>query len=130
MNCNQVNIKSHSESGLGKLTLLIFGTLTFIAAYCLYHIIPFYYYYYELQNQMLSLSRVASTHTDAEIRTKLMYHIKKMEIPVSGDQIRISREGQNIKMRVSYEEVFYVPFRGEYYDIHTFPFEVYVDEQF
>jgi len=119
-----------SQAGLGKLTILIFGSIAAVVIYCAYHIMPFYYYYYELQNQMLSLTRVASTHTDGEIRDKLMYHIRKMELPIGPDELRISREGQRIRMSVKYQEVFYVTFRGEEYDIHTFPFEVYVDEEF
>lgn len=112
----------NSDSGIGNLTLLVFGSLVAVALYSAYHIIPFYYYYYELVNQMEAAVRVASVETDTELRKKLTYHIKKMELPVEPEELRIERGGDSIRISLRYSETFFVPWRGSYIDIYTFPF--------
>lgn len=123
--------RGHSaENGLSKWTVLFFGALTAAIVTAAYQIIPFYYYYYELLNQMSALARVASAHTDQEIRTKLNYHIKRMEIPLAIDEIEIARGVDRIQISAEYKEVFYLTFRDKEYDIHTFHFRAYVDEKY
>ena len=120
----------HNEAGVGKITIAIFGLLTAAVVYSAYNIFPFFYDYYELRNQMESLARVASTQTDQELRRKLFYHIKKMELPLDPEDVRISRNDGKIQMQAQYDEVFSVPFQDKYYEIHVFHFDAYIDEAY
>ena len=118
------------EKGIGKLTFSVFAAIIAALLYSAYHILPFYYYYFELVNQMEQVIKVASTETDQEIRKKLLYHIKKMQIPVSPDELRIMRDGKRMSIGLKYEEIFYIPFRGKDYDIHTFKFDAHAEGEF
>ena len=116
-----------SELGIGKVTFLVFSLIIGAVIYCAYHILPFYYYYYELMNQMESVIRVAATESDMEIRKKLYYHIRKMELPVGDDEelnrkLRIDREQGLMRISLAYEEVFYVYWNGKDHVIYRFPF--------
>ena len=95
-----------SQRGLGRLTLLVFGAIGAVVLFCAYQIIPFYYYYYELLNQMESVIRVAGVEDDKSIRTKLAYHLKKMQIPAEIDDLKISREGNLLRLSLKYQEYF------------------------
>lgn len=111
------------ESGVGKLTLLFFGSVLAVLLYSAYKIFPFFYYYLELQNQMEAAIRVAQTHTDDELRQKLLYHIKKMEIPMGApENLLIERSADIMRVALAYEEVFYINWREKDYVIYTFPF--------
>ncbi|MCO6429550.1 MAG: hypothetical protein J5J00_01725 [Deltaproteobacteria bacterium] len=110
------------QRGIGKLTFLVFGTITFVALYCAYHILPFYYYYYELVNQFESHARVAQTFTDKELRYKLWNLIKYMNIPCNPEDLKIERNNGFINISLSYKEIFYLTYQGQDYDIHTFDF--------
>lgn len=118
------------ERGVGNLTILVFGTVVAALLYAGYQILPFYYYYYELQNQMDALARVAGEETDKSIREKLTYHIKKMELPVDpSEDLVVERVDGKIHMLLEYEEVFYIPFQGKDYTIHVFPFRAEVERE-
>ena len=114
--------KHHSQRGIGRITLIFFGTLTTVAVFCGYQILPFYYYHYELLNQLESLTRVAGVETDQSIRKKLDYHLKKMQIPADISDVRINREGNTIHISLMYKEIFYIKYRGKVYDLYVFPF--------
>ena len=59
-----------------------------------------------------------------------MYHIKKMQIPVKPDVLKVVRDGNHMAISLKYEEIFYVPFRGKDYDIHTFKFHARAEGDF
>jgi hypothetical protein len=118
------------DSGIGKLTLIIFGTLTASIIYSGYCIIPFYYSYYEICNQFEAAIKVASTETDEEIRKKLLYHIKQQQIPVAPEELSIIRSGTRMRIRLPYKEIFYIKFKNKYYDIYTFNFDADVERDF
>ncbi len=122
--------RAREERGIGRLTLIVFGTIGAIAAFCAYQIVPFYYYYFELLNQMEAVIRVAGIEDDRKIRGKLDYHIKKMQIPAEIDQLKIVREGNHMKLSLKYEEVFYITYRGKTYDLYVFPFLAQVEGNF
>jgi hypothetical protein len=119
-----------AERGLGKLTLLVFGTIIGVVLYSAYNIIPFYYYYYELMNQMRSVIRVASTEDDATIRERLWYHIRKMGLPAQPEDLIIERYHETMRIALDYEEVFYVSWGDKDYTIYQFPFHAEVEESF
>ena len=118
------------ESGIGKLTLLVFGCFTAVCLYTAYHVLPFYYYYYELVNQMEAVIQVASLETDQEIRRKLEYHIRRMELPVDPRELRIERRGNTMRISLRYSETFFVPWRGRDIEVYTFPFHAQAEGRF
>lgn len=111
------------QKGAGRLTTIVFGAITFVLLYCAYHILPFYYYYYELQNQFEAHAKAADVYTNTELRNKLMYHIKKTGVPIrSPEDLRIDRTGNGVTISLAYSELFYVGFGDKYYDIYRFHF--------
>jgi len=112
------------RQGAAKITLMVFGTILAVAIFCAYHILPFYYYYFELQEHFHSLVRVASVHTDQELRVKIRDYLRRMDIPAVVDDVKIERAAGRILIELRYEEVFFVTFRGEEHDLHTFKFHV------
>ena len=131
---NRVNSRKH-QAGLGKLTLLVFGALTGAALYTAYEVLPFYYYFYELENQMEAAIRVASTETDDELRKKLTYHIRKMDLPVGTDEdlrdaLKIERDDNIMRISLPYEEVFSIPLGSKTYILRRFKFNAYMEGQF
>jgi len=118
-----VDVKLKSASGgAAKITIFIFGALLAVVIFCAYHILPFYYYYFELQEHFESLVRVASVNTDRELRIKIQDHLRRMDIPASIEDVKIRREAGRIMIELKYQEVFFVRFRGKEYDVHTFNF--------
>jgi len=95
--------------------------------FCAYHILPFYYYYFELQEQFEALVRVAEVNTDQELRSKIRSYLRRAEIPAEADEVRIDRDGGRISLTLDYQEVFFIRFRGKEYDIKTFDFHVHAD---
>lgn len=108
--------------GAANLTVIVFGALVALAIFLVYSIGPFYYYYFELVNQMEAAVRMAGEYTDQELRAKLMYHIKRMELPVDSAELIIERDDNSIHISLPYEEVFYVTWGDRDYEIHTFEF--------
>ena len=129
LTCRKVFV-SKPEKGVGYITLFVFGLLFVAAFYSASKILPFYYYYYDLQNQMESLIRVASDNTDQQIRKKLMYFIKKYDIPARDQDLQISRGSNMMKIQLRYKEVFYATWQGKDYDIHTFEFLAQAEGKF
>lgn len=111
------------QRGASVLTYAVFLVLVGICAYVGYKVVPFYYYYYDLLNQFEEVIKVASLETDSAIRQKLMYHIKKYGIPCDPEDLRIERSDNMMTIRLQYQEVFYITFRGKDYTIRTFDFD-------
>jgi len=126
----ELRTKLRGSRGVGKLTLLIFGTLTAAVLYSAYHILPFYYYYYELQSHMEQMIKVGYMNTDLEIRQKLGAQIKFNSIPAEVKNIKIERGDHFMKISLPYEEIFYITWMGQDYDIHTFEFFAYAEGKF
>jgi hypothetical protein len=116
-------VKRQLQEGLSKITVLVFLPLLVLSIYCSYHIIPFYYDYYELQNQMDSLVRVSSMNTDQEIRDKLAAHLKRTNLPVTIEDFKFERYGESMRISVSYDEIFFISFQGEDIELYTFHFD-------
>jgi hypothetical protein len=115
--------------GVGRLTLLVFGSMLAVLIFCAYHILPFYYCYFELQEQFHTLLTVANVHTDRELRDKIKAHMKRMEIPADVSDVQIVRGARKISMSLDYQELFFLRFRGKEYELHTFKFRVYAERE-
>lgn len=118
-------VQSQQDEGASKLTWFVFLSIFGALFFCAYKIIPFYYYFFEMQNQMEQVIKLASTENDQVIRKKLEYHIKSNELPVKLEDLKIAREGQTIKVSLDYSEIFYISFRGKDYDLHEFKFHAF-----
>lgn len=119
-----------AEGGLSKITFAVFAIIIGAALYSGYHIGHFFYDYFEMKNHMATVIRVASQNTDEEIRAKLWYHMKKMDIPAEKEDLRIEREDRTMRISLEWEETFFVTWEDKDYDIHTFKFHAYEEGQF
>jgi len=121
----QLTIDNRGEGKLGLiLFLLVLGSGVFLA----FRVLPFYYYYYEIQGLMESQAAKASVFTDDQIRKRLMKRIKELEIPLDKDQdLQINRLGNKIIIEMYYEEYLSVEFGEDTYDLHTFVFNPRVE---
>ena len=122
-----VENKGRDERGVGSLTLLVFGLIFAAIVYVGFEVLPFFYYYYDLQNQMESMVRVASEENDETIRKRLLYYIHKYQMPVRDEQLRVYRSGGKIYLDLEYREVFYVSFKGKDYNLRVFPFHAHAE---
>ena len=113
----------NGESGASRLTLLVFGTILGTLIYSGYCVIPFFYDYFELQNQMTSLVAVSDTLNDDQLRRRIGAVIKEFEIPADPKDIKIDRGDHHIRLSLEYDEVFYISFRDKDYDLHVFHFQ-------
>lgn len=119
-----------NQSGAGKITLLFFGSILFALLYSAYHIAPWFYYSWELQSHMDQMVKVAQMETEEEIRKKLLYYVKRYELPVDPKDLLVSKEGNKFKAYLEWSETFSIPWKGEEIEIHTFDFVAEVDEVF
>ncbi len=117
----------NSEAAASKLTSMVFIALFAVVAFTAYRVTPFYYYYFELQNQMKQALTLADSESDQVIRKKIEYHIKTLEIPVKADKLKIARDGSHIKASLDYSEIFYIRLWGKDYDLYEFPFKAYAE---
>ena len=124
MNIKTTAHKFSSSRGIGTLTLIVFGAIIFVVAFCAYNVAPFYYYYFELNDHMRQIIKVASMENDVELRKRLMDHMKSMEIPMRPEDLIIERDESEHEMHISlkYKETFWVTFRGKDYKVREFPF--------
>lgn len=121
---------NRSEAGIGKLTFIVFGTIFGVLFYAAFKIAPFYYYYYELLNQMNAAVRIASTEKDDFIRHKLWMEIQRMGIPVEKQDLIIERYDNRMRLRLTYQEHFFITWQGEDIDLWTFDFDAEVDKPY
>lgn len=121
------NLES-SQAGLGKFTLIVFGLITFVVVYVAYHVMPFYYYFYELQGNMDRMVTVASVENDKTLRQRLLYQIHWMQIPARDEDLILERLDPNrIKVSLKYKEVFFIRWGGKDYIIREFPFHAHAE---
>ncbi len=112
------------EAGIGKLTLLVFGTIGAAVIYSAFKIIPFYYYFYELRNHAESIARVSDELTEEEIRTKMLTRMKELGIPANPEDLRVGRYMSQLEISLEYREEFYIRFKGKDHVLKVFPFKI------
>ena len=115
------------DRGIGKITFLVFATLIGSVVFYGFNVFPFYYNYFELQNQMDQVVRVASTYNDQELREKLNYHIKHMGLPVETQDLKLFRQDGVIKVSLQWDEVFHITWRDKDYEIQDFHFHAHAE---
>jgi hypothetical protein len=117
--------KRAENSGAAALTLFVFGAIIAAIIYVLYSVLPFYYYFYELQNHFDQMVDIAPTESDTEIRHRLWYHIRRYELPVEKEDLEIVRAGSRISIGLRYTEVFSIDWGDKSWIVHEFPFYAY-----
>lgn len=108
--------------GVGRLTALVFCLIVFVVGFVGYNVVPFYYYYFELTNQLHALVAIGDRTNDATLRKRVMEIIKELEVPAEERDIQIDRRDGSLTITVPYSEVFYVTLSGKDYDLHRFSF--------
>ena len=112
--------RKNGQCGVGRLTMFVFGTLG-------YQILPIFYSYFEMHNQMLAIIPKAEHLKDTEVRKRLMGFIKELEIPADSKQLLIDRRDGRLRLRLAYEEVFFIPWIERDIDLYVFPFNIDVE---
>lgn len=116
--------------GVSKITLLVFTSIFGAVLYVGFSIGPFFYDYYELENQMQAVIKLAAESNDADIRRRVIGVIKELGIPANLDKLRIERDSNRMKIYLPYEEVFYLTWQGKDHDIYVFKFEASAEGRF
>lgn len=110
------------NKGYTRPIIIMLSIIAFLIILILYKIIPLYYYYFEIKNQMITLSKDAAIKTDLEIKEKLYEQIKYLQIPATKDDIAIQRSGAKIKITIKYKEVIYFTINNKDYDLFVLNF--------
>ncbi len=110
--------------GASRLTILVFCGIFVALLYVAYNIIPIFYSYYELQNQFDQLAKVASTMTDRELQSKIRSYLRQTNVPAEVGDVAVTRVGDDISLKLDYQEDFYITFRDKEYVLHTFDFHI------
>ncbi len=113
-----------NQQGMGRLRILIIALFLIIVVFVANQVIPFFYYFYEIEGLMQSQAAKGSVFSDQEIRKTIMEKINKLELPIDDeDALKINRFNGKIVIDLEYDEVLYVDFgEGRSYDLWVFHF--------
>ena len=84
------------ESGRGKVATVIVSALIVVVGFVGYNVVPFYYYYFELTNQLRALISTADRNNDAAIRARVMRIVRELEIPADDTTSIASGSGRRL----------------------------------
>ena len=123
--CRKITaLKSSGERGAGRMSVLLFILVAVAGVYIGSQVIPFFYYYNELQGLMDSQAAKAQVLTDEEMRTNIMKKVKELSIPFDDpDKLKINRFNGNIVIELEYQEILYLDLGPDRtYDLYIFNF--------
>lgn len=86
----------------------LFGILVVaVAAYLAFMFIPPYFSKYQFSDDITSIARFAgpTQRTEEDIRTEVMQKAKGYNLPITPEQVRVSREGQKVTIGADYTYV-------------------------
>jgi hypothetical protein len=112
------------EAGIGKITLVVLVCFVSALVYSIFKVIPFYYYYYELRNHAESLARVSDELSDDQLRQKMEEKMKELGIPAKTEDLVVERYLSQLRISLSYQEEFYLKFKGREHILKVFPFKI------
>ena len=121
--------KSIEQRGAGVWTTLIFGAIFGAGIWYLFHLIPVYYKYYELENAFHSITRVSKELDDKEFRRRLITQMKSIGTPGDYDALVIDRSGEEVRLQYQYGEKIILPFGKDPYVLQRFFFTFDVRDQ-
>jgi hypothetical protein len=85
------------------LGLLVIG----VAGYLAFAFMPPYFAKYQFGDDVASIARFSgpSSKTEEDIRQEVMTKAKANDIPIKPEQVQVSRDGQNVRIRAHYTYV-------------------------
>jgi len=87
-----------------------------------YKIVPFYYYYFDIQSNCAQLLRNAAVESDEELRRDLIEVVRRNGIEKEPRDIGIQRIGGRIKIWLNYQEDLEVSLLGKSFTLYRFDF--------
>ncbi len=116
--------RKHKERGLGNITLIFLAVVVGLIIYISSVVLPIFYYYFEFQGQLDSIADKVKVYSLEELKKKITYHINKLEMPFTYDDMSVRRRGKNLEFKISYKEPVYLYFFDKEYKVHVFHFTV------
>ena len=114
-------------TGASKITIIVFLGIFGASVWLGYHVLNFYYCYYDLVNEMEAIGGLALTESDEKIRNHLVRKMRSLQIPADPDKLVITRNNNKIRMTLKYREVLSFSFQGKDYDLRKFDFNADVE---
>lgn len=111
------------EEGRSAVVTGVGVVLTLIVGFMVYRLVPLYYYYFDLQNHMRRAITAAAVETDEEIRRSLMAVIRRHGITCGDRDLRVTREGDTMKLSLHYTEGLGVSLFGREVTLKTIDFD-------
>jgi hypothetical protein len=118
-----------SQKGASWLSIIIFGLIVWAGSWYLFHLIPIYYRYYELENAFRGMSKVANELNDKEIRKRLLFQMKDIGVPGDITQVHTERLPNSLRIQYSYYEDITFTFGDHSWLIQDFNFELDINEE-
>lgn len=87
-----------------------------------YKIVPFYYYYFDIQSNCAQVLRNAAVESDEELRRDLVEVVRRNGIEKEARDIGIQRIGGRIKIWLNYQEDLEVSLMGKSFTLYRFYF--------
>ena len=120
--------KVKQKLGLSSITLIFLIVVMGSLAYTIYQVAPFYYYYYDLLNNMEVIVKEGTRDTDQQLKDKIYKKVKELGIRADPQDIVILHDMKdNLSVELKYEEVFYTTIAGKDYDIYVFDFDAKIE---
>ena len=95
-------VRNRRERGEGQFGCLVGLVLLLIAALIAYKMIPVKVKTADLRDTITDYSRSAGTHNDRAILKGIVDKANQLELPVTEEDVEISRIANSIKINVSY----------------------------
>jgi Na+-transporting methylmalonyl-CoA/oxaloacetate decarboxylase gamma subunit len=133
MNEETEMIMLQKENGGVRITLLFVFLFLFTLVHIGGKLIPQYFDYETLKDEMTTKARFAKMSKDEEIVAAIVNKAKDMSIPLTPDDVKVRRDETNHRMRISTAwdvELHFFYDLYPRYTVRTFHFEPIVDEFF
>lgn len=120
---NRITSVGMNQGGASRIGMLLMVLFLLVFIFVGFQSAPFYYSYYELKGLMQAQADRAEELNDGKIVENITNAIKKLNIPVSPEELRINRYSGKIVIEIQYSEVLFIDFGGGYdYDLWEFEF--------
>jgi predicted membrane protein len=108
--------RSRSQAGEGQFGCIFGLAILLIAVFFAYKIVPVKVKAAELRQVVVDEGKSAGTHNDEKIRKAILAEAEDQGLPVTDDDIEISRTGNLIKIDVDY--IVPIKFPGRTWEWH------------
>ena len=94
----------------------------FLVLFLGYKVVPFYYYYFDIQSNCAQVVRNAAVESDEELRRDLLEVVRRNGLEKEARDIGIQRIGGRIKIWLNYQEDLEVSLMGRSFTLYSFDF--------